>query len=209
MLSSSLVAVIPNGERSYSCATVLAGLVVGAAATDFFTVTGKDGFIQRIQRVIITGVATAAQIAMIAGIKRSTANTAGTATSLIPVLRDATGGPPQAAAPGQAPTGLNTYLPSTALVQAYTVPPTVGTATPPQGGTLFNRPLSLATVSATVVAGAELFLDFTTDGNLALPTLRGSGDVFALNFNGATIAGATVNVSISFTETAAQPGALA
>lgn len=209
MLSSTLVSVIPAGERSYSVATPPAGLTLAATPTDVFTITGAVNFVQRLQRLVVTGLATAAGVNVVQLIKRSVANTGGTAQTLVPTLRDATSGPPMAFAAGSAPSGLNQYLASAALVQTYTANPgALGTATAPQGGPI-SMPRLLSYVAAASLAGPELVWDFTQNLNLILPTLRGPADVIALNFNGAAIpAGAIISVEAHFTEVAAQPGAL-
>lgn len=169
-----VVAVQPIGFRSYSSS--IAGLTVANSGTDFATVTGASGSVIRILRVIISGIATAATSATVNVIRRTTANTGGTASAVTPVVQDGSEA-------------------SAATVQSYTANPTLGTATAP-GGTMKTLTVPLGTASA---PQAPVILDFMANG-ITPPTLRKATDVFALNFNAVTVAGNSLNITIEHDE---------
>ena len=171
------VAIVPLGLRSYSAG--VSALVLASAATDVFTITGFNGGIVKVTKITIGGVATAALTGGINLIKRTTANTAGTATSILGVLRDNI-----------------VSEPSKALVQSYTANPTVGTATAPTGGNLGIMVLPIGT-SAAPVSPLQIGLG---DSGLLYPTLRSANDVLAINMAGATIVGGLLTVNIEWTE---------
>jgi hypothetical protein len=175
-----------GGQRSY--AATFTALVGAAALTDLVTITGAQGRIVKVSRITITGIATAAAVADVAIIRRTTANTAGTSTAVVPtergaLRRDGTG-------TIQADAAYSTVL-------QYTVNPTLGTANPPTGGTIFAQKMAIGTAAGTVAD--PLQIDFNSLG-MEQPTLIGNQDVLAINLAGGTFAGNAYTGTIEFTE---------
>lgn len=77
--SGNLQTAAAVAKATYAAAIV--GLASVAAATDLFTITGSASKTVRITRVSISGLATSASAIAVPLIKRSAANTGGTATS--------------------------------------------------------------------------------------------------------------------------------
>jgi hypothetical protein len=174
-----VVALQPLGLPSFSSA--ITGLVPAGGATDIATVTGASGVVVQVTRIIISGIATAATSATFLLVRRTTANSGGTSSAVTPVSQDGK----EAAA---------------ASVLSYTANPALGTSTAP-GGTTKSFIVPLGTASA---PQAPVILDLTAGGQIP-PTLRGTGDVFAINFNGATVAGNSVNITIEHQENKLSP----
>jgi hypothetical protein len=175
---SGAIAPIDGQKATYSAAII--GLVPGSAATDIATLTGSASKVVKLVKVEITATTTSATPAAldVLLLKRSTANTAGTSTgSPTPVAHDSAN-----------PTVSATFL-------AYTAPPTPGTLV---GTALKNDKLmmSLATATATDFPGVQK-LTWIWDQAEQSPTLRGTGDVVAVNLNGATPT-ATASFDIAF-----------
>jgi hypothetical protein len=170
------VAIAPLGNRSYSAGGTVA---TALTATDIFTITGGDGVVTTPMRLRIGGIATAATSAAVSIIKRTTANTAGTATVITGVYRDAA-----------------TTEPAKATVRTYTANPTVGTATAPSGGTIMPIIVPLGTASAPV---SDTVIDLSVNGLQPL-TLRSSADVLCVNLNGVTIAGSSISLTVEWME---------
>ena len=170
------VTLVEGNRQAFKAATSWAP---GAAATDTFTITGAPQRIIRILKIKLSGIATAAIITPVDLIRRTTANSAGTAVTVGSVCTDAK----------------NTN-PSKALVQKYTAPPTTGSVT--NGGTLEIVRLPLATTANAVPGGVYEF-DFTTAGSTPI-TLRTELDVLAINLEGVTIAGLNLSACIEYIE---------
>jgi len=173
------VAVVPLGGAVYS-ATV-AALALAVTATDFATLSGAAGKIITLNRIAISGVATAATSATLLLIKRTTLDTGGTATNPAGVLIDS----------GQSAEAAR------AVMAAYTAnPAALGTATAPLGGTLAAFTVGLGTAAApqpqTILSG-----DIVGSPNIVL---RNSTDQIAINANSVTIAGGLVSVTFVWTE---------
>jgi len=170
------VAIAPLGNRSYSAGGTLAA---AAAATDVFTITGADGFLCTPVRLIISGIATAATAASVLVVKRTTANSAGTASTITGVVRDS-----------------QTTESAKATVRSYTANPTTGTATAPTGGNI-----AAVVVPLGVAAGGTnpMVIDLVANGMQPI-ALRSSADVLAVNLNGATIAGGSITVTVEWME---------
>ena len=152
------------------------GLVPVASATDIFTITGVAGRTVRITRIEVSGTQTTAGQVDIIILKRSTADTLGTSTAPTIVSHDR----------------LNP--PATTTVLAYTANPTTGNLVGNlRAGKLFVA--APATASPTTV----LAFDYGTRPSQAL-VLRGTGDVIAVNLNGATVTGGSFNIGVEFTE---------
>jgi hypothetical protein len=168
---------IPQRVATYAASVV--AMTPAASATDFFTITGSATKTVRVKRVSCTGASTADGSAVVQGIRRTTADTAGTSTTPTIVKYDAN----DAAA--------------TAVVRAYTANPTVGSTT--NGG--LTRIGKLATaVLATSAAGVPLVWDFGQMNDKEI-VLRGVNDVFALNNGGVSfVAGAALSCEVVWTE---------
>jgi len=166
---------IPPARLSFMAA--VSGLVPAASATDIFTITGRAGRLITINQVQLSGIATAATAVPISIIKRSTANAGGTSGAVTAVNMD-TGNP----------------LASGATVRSYTASPTPGTAV----GTISTARMILSTASASVgtspiVFGFERMF-------MKAPTLRDATESICINYGGATAAGNSLDISISWTE---------
>lgn len=172
--TAQVVAVSPNRLQTYSATTALTGLAMAAAPTDVFTITGSGTKTIRITRVEITGTATLSTTANVFAIKRSTADTAGTSTSPTAV--------PHA----------STNAAATATLAAYTANPTVGTSVGPmRTGKVF--------IPAVGTSAQALVWDFGTRESQAV-ILIGTTQVLAVNFNGVTVTGGNLDISVEWTE---------
>lgn len=168
---------VPNEKASFMAAS--SGLIPAAAASDIFTITGKAGRAIKINQIQISGIATAAAAVPISIIKRSTANTGGTATPVTAVGLDSA----------------NAGSASNANVQAYTANPgALGTSL----GSISTARMILSTVSASVGTAPIVFAFERM--YMKLPTLRDATESLCINYGGATAAGNSVDVSISWTE---------
>jgi len=179
---------VVGATNTASYAATFVGLVGVAAATDIVTITGATNRVVKVARITISGIATAAAVADVQIVRRTTANTGGTSGSVTPVqrgdlLRDTSG-------------NIVSYA-AQATVLTYTANPTLGTATAPSGGTLAAAKMSIGTASGTT--STPLVFDFTAPG-MSQPTLRGAADVLAINLNGGTYAGNAYTGTIEFTE---------
>lgn len=164
--------IIDSTKLSYSAA--ITGLAIPTAPTDIFTITGSATKLTRITRISVSASqVTAAQRDVIL-IKRSTANTAGTSTTLVNVPHDTS----------------NTA--ATCVVKAYTVSPTLGTAV----GPVRSRKVYIAT---TATNSDEYFIEFGQRPAQSM-ILRGINESLAINLNSATSAGGSFNIYIEWTE---------
>jgi hypothetical protein len=164
---------IDSIKRSYGASIV--GLVGAASATDVFGICGSASTTVRVTRVLVAGRATAAANADLAIIKRSTADTGGTATNPAAIPYD------------------SSIAAGTAVVSAYTANPTTGTAV----GTLGTYQVNLGNLTTTL--GPQTIADF---GNRPASgvVLRGVAQCLYANLSGATFAGNLYNISVEWTE---------
>lgn len=165
-------------QRNPTIATYTASigsLALAAAATDIFTITGSATKTVKVKRVLISATQTTAGSVLFVLLKRSTANTVGTSTAPTVVSHDTTN-----------PAG-------TATVLAYTANPTIGTLV----GNMFQKKVLTETVaSASDFQGWDLQLE----PQIQPVVLRGIAQVFAINLNGATVAGGNAAITITWTE---------
>lgn len=160
-------------KATYSSAST--ALVPPASPTDIFTITGSVGKTIRVTRLAISGTQTTAATRDILLIKRSTANTGGTSTTLTNVAHD------------------STSAASSATIRAYTVNPTsLGTAV----GTVRTRKVFVA---GTATNSDEFIVEWGPRNAQSI-VLRGVNEVLAVNLNGATSAGNNFNINIEWTE---------
>lgn len=158
---------------SYSASIISLALV--AAATDIFTITGSATKLVKIKRVIISATQTTAGAVSFVLLKRSTADTAGTST-----------------APVQVPHDSNNAA-GTVTIAAYTANPTVGTLV---GNLVVKKVLTETATSASDFQG----WDFSVLDGIQPIVLRGVAQQFAINLNGATVAGGNAAIAITWTE---------
>ncbi len=157
-------------------ATSIIGLAPAVLASDIVTITGSASKTITITHIDIDGVQTTASQVLVLFIKRSTANTAGTsaAPTIIPL------------------SSLSSA--ATATVLAYTANPTVGT---PVGTIVSNRLFVPGAATTTDAQGLSVVYGALSQQPLSL---RGTSQVLAINLNGVTIAGGSINVNIEWTE---------
>lgn len=167
---------VPPEKASFMAA--ISGLVPAASGTDIFTITGKSGRAVRINQIQISGIATAAAAIPISIVKRSTANTGGTSTVVAAVGMD---------------TAANSA--AGASVLAYTVNPgALGTVV----GTVSTARMILSTASASVGTSPIVFAFERM--YMKSPTLRDATESLCISYGGATAAGNSLDISISWTE---------
>lgn len=149
-------------------------------ATDIFTINGSATKTVRVLRIGISATqTTSSEIALIL-LKRSTANTGGTSSTLTNVSYDST----NAAA--------------TASVKSYTANPTaLGTLV----GNLRNIKFSIPVVAigGNASAQTELVESFGNGPGQAL-VLRGTAESLAVNLNSATVSGNSFSIWVEWTE---------
>lgn len=174
---AQLQTVQPQRRTTYSA--TIAALAPAASATDFFTLTGSATKTVWVHAAGCSGISTAAAIANVAALKRSTANLTGTSTAPTAVPYDST----SAAA--------------TATVLAYTANPgTLGTLV---GIVRGGRLATDAAATGTTAPGAVewRFGDVWTQPVV----LRGIAQVFAINGNAASFAaGASLTCWVEWSE---------
>lgn len=163
-----------NEETKTTYRAAVNALAVAAAATDVFTITGSASKTIRITEVRMFNTQTTSSNQVVLLIKRSTANTGGTSTAQTAVSMD------------------SNDTAATATVLAYTANPTLGTTV----GTILADRMFFQTVATAV--GDRVAYFFTDIGKE--PTLRGTGEVLAINLNGATIVGGAMMISITWIE---------
>jgi len=152
----------------------ISGLLSAASATDLFTLTGSASKTVKLTKITITATRTTGTQTVFKLIKRSAANSGGTATNPTAVPADSN----NAAA--------------TATVAAYTAnPAALGAAV---GDILSQRYFIAGTGTATTP------IVFTFGGDVQPVVLRGTSEVFALNLDAVTVAGGTFYVGIEWTE---------
>jgi hypothetical protein len=158
-------------KASYSAAAL--AFVPALTATDIFTLTGSATKTIRITRIQISATQTTATANNIVLLKRSTANTGGTSTTLTATPLDSA----NAAA--------------TAVARSYTANPTVGTLV----GNLRVDKLFIPTTT-----GSPTILDWKFGEGCQPIYLRGVAQVLAVNLNSTTLAGNSFNIFIEWTE---------
>ena len=174
-----LVVVVANpNPQTYSAG--ITNLSIPANPSDVFTITGSAGKTIRVNRIIASGIATSDANVLLQLIKRSSANSGGTATTLTAVPHDVANGV------------------AAATVRAYTVNPTVGTAV----GTLRTGRVAVGSASpssASPTASKQVEL-FSVSGRGQAIVLRGATEVLAVNMNAVTLTGGSMSFWIEWTE---------
>lgn len=163
---------VDGSKATYSASAT--GLTVAATATDIFTLTGSASKTIRITKFEIAGTQTTTGVIPVLLVKRSTADTGGTSSTLTGVPHDSL-----------SPT-------ATATARSYTANPTVGTAV----GTFRSGKLHAST---TLIQPGLLSYDFGDRPAQAM-VLRGINDVIAVNLNSTTVAGSSFSIYMEWTE---------
>lgn len=149
-------------------------VVAAATATDIARLSGSATARIEVTKVIIGGVQTTAGLVKVDLVKRSTANTGGTATTPAAVPHDSA----DAAA--------------SAVVSVYTANPSaLGTAV----GTVRSHRVP---VGASTGATSPVVFDFGKDGKPIV--LTGVAEGLSVNLAGATVTGGNIDVTIEFNE---------
>ena len=149
-----------------------------ATATDWIVIRGSASKTVKIQRIELSGAATAATEILFLLNKHTVANTAGTSTTPTPMQHDSA----DAAA--------------TAVALLYSVAPTITGSF-----TIWKTArLTLALAPAATTVAPDRYV-FDASALVEPLVLRGVAQEFALNFNGATVpTGGVLDVAITFTE---------
>lgn len=167
----------PAGDTTKTTySTCAAAFAPAATASDVFTITGSGTKTVKVRKLSFSATQTTAGTFEFFLAKRSTANSGGTSTNLVEVSYDST----NAAA--------------TATTLSYTVNPTPGTL-------VGNIAAIKAFVPVTTTAAAAPVYEFFYGNLLTQPvTLRGTGEVLALNLNGVTLTGGSIVCYAEWTE---------
>lgn len=170
----SAITVTSNDGAKQSYSACANNIAVAAAATDIFLIGGSGTKTIRVRRIGLSATQTTAGEISFHILKRSTADTAGTAATLTP--HDSN----NAAA--------------TAVVQSFTVNPTVGTS-------VGNIRSSKLFAPATASASAPSTVDFPFgDAFSQAVVLRGTAQQLCINLIGATVVGGSFNFYVEWTE---------
>jgi phage-related tail fiber protein len=167
---------IQTVEKRATYSAAVDSVVLAAAATDVFCVRGSATKTVIIKHITFAGTATATTAATMLLIKRSTLNTGGTSATATNVPHDST----NAAA--------------AATVVSYTANPTLGTAV----GNVDATKFALAAATAQVNERARQY-GLEEDQGIVL---NAAAESVCLNFNGQTVAGASVSVAVEWREIA-------
>lgn len=188
---SSLIALLPTalgGSGGLKVESVLAkdptysasitGLLSVATATDIFTIRGSASKTVNVLKIMISATRSTTGFNDILLVKRSTANTGGTSTNPTAVPHDSA----DAAA--------------TAVVDAYTANPTVGTLV----GQMKSQKAFLNTAAGSGAGSVIQMQDGVGNGE-PIAVLRGVAQSVSINLNGVTITSGNFNIYVEWTET--------
>lgn len=165
---------VTNAESQTYSASVT-GYAPYTTAVDIFSITGSATKTIKIKHISIDGTQTTASNINVLLIKRSTANSGGTPATLTAV-----------------PWNSNNAA-ATATVRTYGGNPTMGTTV----GTIQSEKLFVPTITT---SGNEIKWNWYDVEKMQPPTLIGTSQVLAINFNSATIVGGNFNIDIVWTE---------
>lgn len=157
-----------------------ADITLAAMATDVCTLTGSATRNVRVRRVLLTGTANAVSNNITAIVKRSSANSGGTATTPTVVPYDSV-------------RSLGGAQAATAVLRAYTVNPTLGTAV----GNAAEALINFGDATTGPVQGITEF----KFGELGSPiVLRGTAQVMSVHMGSQTITSGRLVCTIEWTE---------
>jgi hypothetical protein len=189
--SDQVVPVTQVAKQTYAAGITNLGGVgapIATTPTDIVTITGSATKVVKVRKVHISGIATIGAQIDVFLIKRSSANSGGTAVTVNKVPYDS----------------LNAA--ATATVVYYTAnPSTLGGTV--NAGTISQSMLYLcpstvgaASASGPLTSGNYIDIEFK-DGDKQPLTLRGTSEVLAINLNGITVpAGTNLEIDIEWTE---------
>lgn len=164
-------------KPTYAIGVELLAANIAANATDIFQITGSATKIIKINRVEISADATAVGAVDFYIIKRTTANTGGTAAPVTAISYD------------------STDIPYTATVQTYSVNPTLGA-----GVIIRAEGYALPAAGTTGYPFSPIVYDFGVR-NTKCPTLRGIAESLVFNWGGQAVnAGLDIWLNIEWTE---------
>lgn len=161
-----------GARQTYSAAVT--DLAVATAPTDVFTITGSATKVIRILKLTISGTKTTAGVIDIEVLFRSSANTGGTIVTAVAQPHDSN----NAAA--------------TAVVRGYTANPTLGTSV-----SAYKAVKLLVNTALLLPDRLDWYFGDNSDQGIVL---RGTSQVFALNFETQTMAGNSFDITITWTE---------
>lgn len=164
-----------DGRRN-TYAAYTAAFASAATATDIFIIQGSATKTIRVLRIIIHVTRTTAAAGDIFLLKRSTANTLGTAVATAKIPYD------------------SGYPAATATVQHYTANPTVGTSL----GTV-RAYRGIIPASATLINNPICNWDFGSFSGSSI-VLKGTAESLAVNLNGVTFTGGSFIIGVEWTE---------
>jgi hypothetical protein len=164
---------IPTGNATYSASAL--AFTAANSATDIFTLTGSGTKTIYITKVTVSATQATAAVRDVVFLKRSTANSGGTASTLTAVPYD------------------SAFSAATATARSYTVNPTTGNLV----GNIGCYKLSIPTTTA--VDLPQLNVVFGQDGPQPV-VLRGTSEVFAVNLNGVTSGTNLFSITIEWME---------
>lgn len=159
---------------TYSLAIL--GFVPAATATDILTIVGNANTVVRVSRIQITGIATAASEMDVQIVKRTAANSGGTATNPTPAQHDSADPAAQAT--------INQFSANPAGLGAGIAMRSQKLALPAAGGT-----------------AQPVVWEFPAGRNGREVFLRGVAQAIAINLNGGAVpAGCSLDIEIEWTE---------
>lgn len=167
-----------DGQKSTYNAT--STFVAASTATDIFTISGSSSKTIRILRVGISATQTTSSIINVNLLKRSTANSGGTSTTLTAVPND------------------SNNISATATVRSYTAnPASLGSSV----GNIRNIKLTIPVpaIGGNDSSQGELVENFGNHPGQAL-VLRGTGETFSINLNSTTVTGNSFSIWLEWTE---------
>lgn len=170
-----IVSSVPANSVISTYSAAVTGLATAALATDILTIGGSATKTVRIKQLRISATRTTSGNFDITLVRRSTANTGGTSTTLTAVAADST----DAAA--------------TATVLAYTANPTTGTLV----GTMRSEKYFANTTGTGASDNTNWTFGFDTS---KAPVLRGTAQSISVNLLGVTIAGSSFDMHFTWTE---------
>lgn len=170
----STVVTIQNDGTKLSYSAAVTGVASAAAATDIFLISGSGTKTIRVKRIGLSATQTTAGEINAIVLKRSTADSAGTAATLVP--HDSTNSA------------------ATAVVQSFTVNPTAGTLVGNVRSVKFFAPAAASTSAPSIT-------DFSFGDTFSQAiVLRGTAQQLCINLNGATVAGGSFSFYVEWTE---------
>ncbi len=152
-------------------------VVPATSCTDLWEFVPAPGYVNKIRRIVISGVQTTGSSMLFKLIKRSTAASGGTSTNAAIINQGEIDG--ASAAPN-------------ARVKVYTANPTVGTSI----GVVREIRVPIPAPSTTILG--IVYINFDIDGNEGL-ILQGN-EFLCGNFNGVSMSGGSISVNIDFVE---------